>query len=145
MDQHQQSHHEQEIDLNKVILIDPDFGLNRYNFLKSLDPEDLTEIEIAQIKNFEEIHFQSEEQKENQAKHWQKVRESVVEVEKKFTKKELWNLFLKTFKKLHGEEFIYNDEILENVKPIMYYFLKDENFFFCKNLSDISQPSFDKV
>jgi len=135
---------EQETDSLSINKIKSDFGFNKYNFLKTLAPEDLTEYEVEQMKRFEDIHFQSEEQKENQAKHWQKVRESVVEVEKKFTKKELWNLFLKTFKELHGKEFIYSNEILENIKPIMYYFLKDDNFFFCKNLSDISQPSFDK-
>ncbi len=133
-----------ETDLSQINKNRSDFGLNKYNFLKTLDPEDLTEFEIQQMKDFEEIHFQSAEQKENQAKHWQKVRESVVEVEKKFTKKELWNLFLKTFNEVHGKEFIYNDEILENIKPIMYYFLRDDNFFFCKNLSDLSKPSFDK-
>jgi len=136
---------EQETDKSlPVNKIDLDFGFNRYNFLKTLNVEDLTEQEIQQMKDFEEIHFQSDEQKENQAKHWQKVRESVAEVEKTFTKKELWNLFLVTFKEIHGKDFIYNDEILENIKPIMYYFLRDENFFFCENLSNLSEPSFDK-
>lgn len=144
MDQHQQFRPKQETGLNPINKISSDFGLNKYNFLKTLDPEDLTEFEIQQMKDFEEIHFQSDEQKENQAKHWQKVRESVVEVEKKFTKKELWILFLKNFNEIHGKEFVYNDEILENIKPIMYYFLRDDKFFFCKNLSDLSKPSFDK-
>ena len=145
MDQNQKPLTEQETDKSlPVNKIDLDFGFNRYNFLKSLNQDDLSELEINQMKDFEEIHFQSEEQKENQKIYWQKVRESVVEVEKTFTKKELWNTFLKTFKELHGKEFIYDDEILENIKPIMYYFLKDENFFFCKNLSGLSEPSFDK-
>lgn len=144
MDQSQKQQVEQEIAKTPINKIDSDFGFNRYNFLKSLSPDDLTEQEVEQMKHFEEVHFQSDEQKENQAKHWQKVRESVVEVEKRFTKKELWNLFLKTFKEIHGKDFVYNDEILENIKPIMYYFLKDENFFFCENLSNLSQPSFDK-
>jgi hypothetical protein len=144
MDQNKQQQPVQETVNEPINKINVDFGLNRYNFLKSLDEEDLTENEKFQIKNYEEIHFQSEEQKENQKKHWEAVRNTVDIPEKKFTKKELWNLFLKTFQELHGKEFIYNDEILENIKPIMYYFLKDENFFFCPNLSGISAPSFDK-
>ena len=119
-------------------------GFNRYTFLKSLSEEDLTEVELEQIKSYEEKHIQSQEQKENQANHWKRVRETVDVVEKKFTKNELWKLFKTTFKEVHGKDFIYDDEVLENIKPLMYYFLKDENFFSCKNLSNLSQPSFDK-
>jgi len=74
-----QEHETVNYPINKL---DLDFGLNRYNFLKSLNAEDLTEYEVQQMKMFEEIHFQSEEQKENQKEYWKKVRESVVEVEK---------------------------------------------------------------
>jgi len=119
-------------------------GYNRYSFLKSLAVEDLSETEIAQMKVYEEKHFQSDEQKENQINHWKKVRESVDAPEKKFTKKELWKLFIKTFKEIHGKEFVYNDEVLENIKPLIFYFMKDENFFSCKNLSKLSDPSFEK-
>lgn len=135
---------EQETDLKSINKIYSDFGQREYDILKLKNKEELTEYEIDQMQNFEEIHFQSEEQKENQKKYWKQVRDSVVEVEKTFTKKELWNLFLKTFKELHGKDFIYDEEILENIKPIMYYFLRDDNFFFCKNLSGLSEPSFDK-
>lgn len=134
----------QETAIDKINKFSSDFGYNRYNFLKTLDPEDLTDLEKEQMKNFEEIHFQSEEQKENLRKYHDLVRSEKIEIEKEFTKKELWNLFLKTFKELNGKEFIYNDEILENIKPIMYYFLKDDNFFFCKNLTSLSEPSFNK-
>lgn len=127
-----------EIGSSKVI------GLNRYNFLKGLCFDDLAESEILEIKNYEEIHFQSEEQIQNQVNYMKRVRMEVIESEQKFTKKELWTLFLKTFKELHGKDFIYNTEYLENIKPIMYYFLKDERFFSCQNLSDLSEPSFDK-
>lgn len=119
-------------------------GFNRYSFLKSLPIEDLSEIEIAQMKNYEEKHNQSEEQKENQINYWKKVRESVDVIEKKYTKIELWKLFLTTFREIHGKNFVYNDEVLENIKPLMYYFMKDDNFFSCKNLSNLSDPSFDK-
>lgn len=134
----------QETAIDKINKFSSDFGYNRYNFLKTLDPEDLTELEKEQMKNFEEIHFQSDEQKENLRKYHDLVRSEKIEIEKEFTKKELWNLFLKTFKELNGKEFVYDDEILENIKPIMYYFLKDDNFFFCKNLNTLSEPSFDK-
>jgi len=119
-------------------------GFNRYTFLKSLAIEDLSEEESLQIKNYEEKHFQSPEQKQNQIDYWKKVRSSVDQTEKKFTKKELWDLFLKTFKEIHSKDFIYNDEIIENIKPLMFYFLKDDRFFSCQNLSSLSEPSFEK-
>jgi hypothetical protein len=119
-------------------------GFNRYTFLKSLSVEDLTEEEISQMKNYEEKHFQTPEQKENQDNYMKKVRMPVVEIDQKFTKNELWKLFVKTFREVHGKEFVYNDEVLENIKPLMYYFMEDDNFFSCKNLSKLSEPSFDK-
>src|SRR6185503_479831 len=140
----EQQRSKSEAETDKINKLNSDFGFNRYNFLKTLEEEDLTEHEKSQMKIFEEIHFQSEEQKENLRKYHDFVRSDNQRIEKEFTKKELWSLFLKTFKEMHGKDFIYNDEILENIKPIMYYFLKDDNFFFCKNLTDLSEPSFDK-
>lgn len=119
-------------------------GYNRYSFLKSLSEEDLTEDEILQMKNYEEKHIQSPQQIENQTNYTKKVRESSIQVERKFTKNELWKLFGRMFKEIHGKNFVYNDEVLENIKPLMYYFMKDENFFSCKNLSKLSEPSFEK-
>lgn len=62
-----------------------------------------------------------------------------------FSKKGLWNCFLKTFQEMHGKEFQKDEESINNLKTLFYYFLRNENFYKCKNLrADISNPSFDK-
>ena len=119
-------------------------GFNRYSFLKTLSEEDLTDEEKLQILNYEEKHIPTPAQVEKHADYTKKVRQPEAKIEKKLTKKELWVLFQQTFKEVHGKEFLYNEEILENIKPLMYYFLKDEKFFSCKNLSTLSEPSFEK-
>lgn len=61
------------------------------------------------------------------------------------SKDEMWRLFLQTFYKKYGYQFIQNEESIGNIKILFYYFLKDEEFFKCKNLrSDITKPSFKK-
>lgn len=119
-------------------------GYNRYQFLKTLSNEDLTDSEVQQMKNYEEKHIRTPEQIKRELDHFEKISKDTLVPEKKFTKKELWNTFQKKFKEIHGKDFIYNDEVLENIKPLMYYFLQDEMFFSCKNLSNLSEPSFDK-
>lgn len=62
-----------------------------------------------------------------------------------FTKQELWKAFLKTFKEMYNKEFHEDKNVLNNLKPLFFYFLKDEKFFECENLrADISAPSFEK-
>lgn len=61
------------------------------------------------------------------------------------TKKELWHLFINTFKKLHGIELIQNTNSKHNLKALFLYFLQHEDFFSCENLrKDLSEPSFKK-
>lgn len=127
-----------EIDSSNVI------GYNRYSFLKTLDPDDLTEDEILKMKAYEEIHEPNETQKENLKVYLKKVREPEPEIEFIFDKKTLWREFKIEFKNLNGVDFIETKESLENIKSLFYYFLKDESFFFCENVSPISKPSFDK-
>jgi len=61
------------------------------------------------------------------------------------TKKELWETFKYYFFNLNGKGFIENNQTVENVRTLFYYFLKDEMFFQCPNLiGELSIPSFDK-
>jgi len=50
--------------------------------------------------------------------------------------------FLKRFEEIEGVKF--NEDYLDNIKVVLYYFAKDEAFFECKNLSTLSKPSFKK-
>src|SRR5690606_24290849 len=62
-----------------------------------------------------------------------------------YTKDQLWKLFISKFELLHGKKIKITDQFIENIKPIFLYFLKDQDFFKCKNLrDDITTPSFNK-
>ncbi|WP_299101978.1 hypothetical protein [uncultured Winogradskyella sp.] len=62
-----------------------------------------------------------------------------------FTKSELWNMFKNTFYSMYGKSLQYDDTIIENLKILFFYFLRDNKFFECENLfSDSSKPSFKK-
>lgn len=62
-----------------------------------------------------------------------------------FTKRQLWHIFLKEFRVVHGVGFIQTEENIKNVEVLFYYFLQDDAFFECSNLrAEISKPSFNK-
>lgn len=119
-------------------------GINRYNFLKSLLFDDLTELEKQECKDYEERNNPDPEQIKKLIEYREKVRNPEPEKEFIFDKKTMWKSFLKSYKEVNDVDFEQNNETLENVKTLFMYFLKDDNFFFCKNLSSISKPSFDK-
>lgn len=54
----------------------------------------------------------------------------------------LLSKFKQKFKEIEGVDF--DDKMLSNVEPILYYFARDKRFFKCKNLSNLSKPSFNK-
>jgi len=62
-----------------------------------------------------------------------------------FTKKELWLYFLITFNEMYGKEFNQDDQAIQNLAVVFFYFLGDNRFDNCENLrADISYPSFKK-
>lgn len=122
-------------------------GFNRYQFLKGLSFEDLTEEEKGQIKAYEELHQPTEEQIENRKKFVRRIvaPEPEKEVEFKITAMQLFKLFKEKFLEVNGRPLIKIEGItIKNLEPLIYYFSKDERFFGCENLSKLSEPSFDK-
>jgi len=119
-------------------------GYNRYRFLKSLLVDDLTEIEAEEIRLYEEKNNVTPEQIQFKKDYVKKITEETPLIEFKISKKWLWENFLINYKELNQKDFIQTTETLDNVKAIFYYFLKDENFFFCENVNALSKPSFDK-
>lgn len=119
-------------------------GFNRYKFLKSLEHESLTDIELKEIEEYENKNEVTPEQIQFKKDYVNKIKEEIPLVEFKITKKWLWESFLENYKIVNGKDFIQNEETLFNVKPIFYYFLKDENFIFCENVNPLSKPSFEK-
>ena len=122
----------------------PEIGFNKYKFLKSLELDDLTEIEINQISEYESRNTVTEEQLAMRKRYVEKAYFEPELKEIVLDKKWFWNQFLINYKILNSKDFIQNPETIDNIKAVMYYFLKDENFFLCSNLNVLSRPSFDK-
>ena len=118
-------------------------GYNRYRFLINLNPNDLTEEERKEIEIYESKHKPSQEQIDYNKAYIENLKKEETKVFS-FDKKTLWNEFLIKFKEVNRVDFIQTEESIENIKTIFLYFLKDKDFFFCNNLSNLSKPSFDK-
>ncbi len=65
----------------------------------------------------------------------------------------LYRLFIKQFLIIEKKSFIADSQSIENLKPVIYYFARDNRFFECKNVMTVlnfedrkkeSTPSFDK-
>lgn len=64
-------------------------------------------------------------------------------------KANIWKLFLTSFKKVNGKEFIQTQDSIKNLEPLIKYFAKDQSFFECQNLVKTFEgvelkPSFEK-
>lgn len=119
-------------------------GFNRYKFLKGLLFDDLTDIEKEEIRLYEERHGVTPEQLKFKKDYIERITTPEATIEFQITKKWLWNNFLLNYKEINRKDFIQTPETLENIKAIMFYFLKDEKFFECVNVNPLSKPSFDK-
>lgn len=124
--------------------IGKEVGFNRYRFLKNLDFETLTEDERKEIEIYEAKHQVTPEQLAFRKSYIEKVTNKEPEKVFVFTKKILWTLFLEKYKEVNGKEFIQTPEAMSNVKTLFYYFLKEDEFFKCENLSYITKPDFSK-
>ena len=104
----------------------------------------LTEKEVAEIKEFEEANkikpmvAETEFQKE----YIKKLRKEPSEENFVVKYEVLLDKFLKRFEEL--EEVPFDMEYINNIKPVLYYFAKDERMFSCSNVSVLSEPSFKK-
>lgn len=147
--------------INKII--DDNFkiiGRHKYNKLKSYNFNEMTteqmvefrhrnKISVAdaqkQIKKYESKNNLNQEQNEKSKEYFKKVREGKVEEKKEMTKEWLWNNFKLEFLKQNKVKYSTNKIHLENIKPLIYYFIGDfDNFNKCENLSKISEASLNK-
>lgn len=122
----------------------PEIGFNKYKFLKSLIYTDLTEIEKKQIEDYENRFQPSPEQLAFKKKYIERVFAEPEQIEFELKKGWFWKNFIINYKELNGKDFIENEDTISNIKAVMLYFLKDEEFFKCENLSKISNPDFNK-
>jgi hypothetical protein len=124
----------------------PDIGIRKYEYLKSLKPELRTETQKQQIETFEAKKRQATpEQIDLQHNYFDKIHAPKDQKEFSISARHLWELFKYNFEKVNKRPFEKVAGItIPNLEPLIYYFSKDDRFFECKNLSKLSEPSFDK-
>lgn len=125
-------------------LIGKEIGRHKYSDLKSKIPELLTDLEKKQIEIYENRHNQTKQNSQYLHDYFEMINRPKVKTEIKIDVNELFTVFKNTFLELNGKKFELNDVTRENIAPFLYYFSKNEKFFKCKNLSNLSKPSFDK-
>lgn len=120
-------------------------GRNKYNHLKSKNPEDLTDFEKNQVEQYEaKRNFSPEETIIKTAEYFEKIFAPKETKEFSVTARQLWNAFKTNFKIVYEKPFQKTDVTIKNIEPLIYYFSKDKRFFQCENLLRITEPSFDK-
>ncbi|RLJ61600.1 DNA replication protein DnaC [Lacinutrix venerupis] len=69
----------------------------------------------------------------------------IIQKSKSLEKQQLWSFFCKIFRDMCGKELKKDECTIANLKVLFLFFLRDKEFFKCKNLrQDISVASFDK-
>lgn len=139
-------------------------GRRKYEALKQLNLDDPTEENISRLnilfpgvtvaeafKLVEEYENQSVNEKVNAKsvkEYFDKIRNPKLQQKRtqEMTKEWLWKQFAKAFRENEKQPFQSQDkDVIENLKPLMYYFLGNEGEFKkCKNVSRISKPSLKK-
>lgn len=135
---------------------EPVIGKRKYNFLKSLDLENITDENLDLLEKTAPGTTVSEALKQMEAyeesgafipaNYKPLPKKEIIEREPtKLIKEVLWNLFSEAFKKNEGNAYSRDKDSVENIKPLFYYFCGDlENFKKCRNVSLKSDPSLEK-
>ncbi len=144
-------------------------GPKKYQALKMFDLTDLSEENLEAFKlNFKDLtiaeaikmveayeakysHATGESAKKV-AEYFERINAPEKPKEKKeLTKEILWKMFDDNYTLQNSPSmesmvrYSRNPDSLENIKPLIYYFIGDfENFKKCKRLSKLSEPSFEK-
>jgi DNA replication protein DnaC len=119
-------------------------GYNKYQNLKSLSFNSLTDLEKTQVSDYEKLHEPSKEQSEAHKKYVSNMLSTKEEKPFKTSALLLGSVFKTVFVGLNKKEFVKNEFTTNNILPLLYYFSRDERFFECENLTNLSTPSFDK-
>jgi DNA replication protein DnaC len=119
-------------------------GKDEYKALKAKD--ELTEEEMKSVEFYEELQKKIQEGEQKAKEHLLSlVDKDFTAPDVEITAEQLYKLYVSEFKLAIGKSFDpKNEEQLNNLLPLIFYFSKDERFFECKNLSNLSQPSFEK-
>jgi DNA replication protein DnaC len=101
------------------------------------NPDDDIESESEELKRLELIRKKTiaYTQKLNSPKPISKM---------KITMEQLKRKFLIEYRRLYKKDFVITEHTMANLEVVLYYFTRDQLFFQCKNLSDLTKPDFDK-
>ena len=136
-----------------------EIGRRKYEALKSFDLENLTEESIETFEqNFPGLSvaealksIDSFENKntnidlEKVSNYFEEIKKPKEKEKIELTKEILWKMFTKAYRLKEGVEYSKEPFSLENLKPLIYYFIGDlKNFKQCDNVSHLSKPSLKK-
>jgi ABC-type glutathione transport system ATPase component len=151
------SRDETEIGIKKYnFLKEKQKGFNNYNFLNpTLEPKNLTELELVQIKKYDEDRIVLDETaKINQAEYLKIVCEGKkrpIDITEgiKVNISNLYHGFIQAFKVMNNKEYELTEDSILNIKAIIKYFANDHTFFECERLikkigNRNLDPSFEK-
>lgn len=138
-------------------------GKRKYEALKALNLENISEEGLValnlefkgltvseglkMIADYENKYvYLKKEQSEKTKEYFKKIRsEQPKKPVKELDKDILWKLFSKNFQLNEGVSYSKSDVSIENLKPLIYYFIGDlENFKKCEHVSHLSEPSLKK-
>lgn len=138
---------------------DEELGRFKYNSIKNYDFKNMTTNQMVQFRLEHKMSVADAEKKiaSYKKKHWKTDTEYQKEYLKKIqkpvilkqttllTKNHFWNRFKENFMLQNGNEFIVNEQVKNNLAPLFYYFLQDqENFKNCAHVSKITKPCIKK-
>ncbi|CAL2091850.1 conserved hypothetical protein [Tenacibaculum sp. 190524A05c] len=129
-------------------------GWNKYRYLKSFDYNKMSAEEMVQfreannisvaeaqkqIQKFEKKNNSNSSCSEKTKSYFESLRNPQVKKEKILSKEEfkdlLYKKFIRKYFELNGEKYSTDEQYLENLKPVFYYFLGDyKSFISCSNL-----------
>jgi len=120
-------------------------GRHVYSALKGRN--DLTPEQFEQVEDYEKRTGRINHDPEASRAYLERINELARQIEQEETKIEsraVYERFLFTWEKQVKTPWIKNDITLQNLAPILFWFCRDDRFFDCKNISKLSEPSFEK-
>lgn len=115
----------------------------KYRWLKRW--KNLTPEEREELKRYEQGQSPSADRIERNSAYDQKMNAAPpTKVSYRLIPEDLYKLFIKSFERTYKKPFVKSREAIENLKSLLLYFCKDDRFYQCQGLSDISEPCLSK-
>lgn len=128
-------------------------GKNKYDALKKIPKKARLQKQQELIDIFENYHGinnylkNAEKLKLESELKLKALEEKKANIIRNINKENVWKAFRRLYLDINGKKFIKNDDTIENIRPLILYFSKDEdflNFGVKKDGVFLSQPSLEK-